>query len=60
MADDNKVLSDEDLKNVSGGVLSASRLTSCSSYRTQRDCMTNNTCIWVDGACVVGKATRSI
>ncbi len=58
MANENKVLSDEDLKNVAGGA-PLNSLT-CSLYTTEKDCMAHRGCLWVEGACIVGVTTRSL
>lgn len=58
MANENKVLSDEDLKDVAGGVV-INNFT-CNLYSNEKDCLAHRGCMWYDGACIYGVTTRSL
>ena len=58
MANENKdkniILTDEELKEVAGGVQN-SLTTTCSTQKTQLGCMKIPVCEWKDGRCVPKK-----
>jgi hypothetical protein len=49
--DKNIILTDEELKEVAGGVQN-SLTTTCSTQKTQLGCMKRIICEWKDGECV--------
>ena len=52
--DKNIILTDEELKEVAGGVQN-SLTTTCSTQKTQLGCMKIPVCEWKDGRCVPKK-----
>ena len=59
MENKNVVLSDDELKDVSGGAGSTFKNTKCSIYKTKEDCYKNVECAWVGDTCVEGSMTKS-
>ena len=49
--DKKEIISDEELKNVSGGEASFGAGIICGRIRNAKDCMMTNVCVWSNGVC---------
>ena len=51
--DKKEIISDEELKNVSGGVATFGKGVTCGNIRNPKDCMMTNVCVWSNGICKI-------
>ena len=51
--DKKEIISDEELKNVSGGDASFGAGIICGRIRNAKECMKTNVCVWSDGVCKI-------